>query len=165
MKDFITTIAAIMLLMIFLLQFVTNQAVFTSLAGAEFAVKEFRLTAEKKKSISDLQLRELREKTAERLGCSVGEVSVSINERSADIFGAGEATDTKDVSYYEYRVQMPICGLIAAADFLGISESENRITYTSEGFICIKEDVDEEPDCNSGAADAVQYAHSLPDGI
>ena len=53
MKDLITTIASILVLMMFLLQFTANQRTFTEIAGVENAIKIFRIAAESKGKIGD----------------------------------------------------------------------------------------------------------------
>lgn len=160
MKDFITTIASIIILMIFLLQFVSNQSTYTRLAAAEHAVKEFRLTAEENGGIDDEKLRRLKEKTAAALDCGAEEIKVSINESTADGVEIGGSSDDGGSfkKLFEYSVQMPVRGLVGAADFLGIAEEENMTVHVSEGIIQIeeeiKEDCDEEPDNNDGNTDA-----------
>lgn len=160
MKDFITTIASIIILMIFLLQFVTNQSTYTRLAAAEHAVKEFRLTAEESGGIDDEKLRRLKEKTAAALDCGADEIRVSINESREG--GAESGGNSEDGGifrrYFEYSVQMPVRGLVGAADFLGIAEEDNMTVHVSEGIIQIEEEIeedsDEEPDNNDGNTDA-----------
>ena len=46
MKDMMTTIASVLVLMMFLLQFTANQTSYTRVMGAEYAVRSFRQTAE-----------------------------------------------------------------------------------------------------------------------
>ncbi len=160
MKDFITTIASIIILMIFLLQFVTNQSIYTRLAAAEHAVKEFRLTAEESGGIDDEKLRRLKEKTAAALDCGAEEIRVSISESTAGGAESGDSSEDGDIfrRYFEYSVQMPVRGLVGAADFLGIAEEDNMTVHVSEGIIQIEEEIeedsDEEPDNNDGNTDA-----------
>lgn len=152
MKDFITTIASLMLLMIFLLQFVTNQSIYTKMAGAEYAVREFRITAEENKELSDAQIRRLKECTAGLMGCTAEEVQVTVNEMTElSPAGGGDSDEGKDKEVNEsetfsYEIKMPLKGLIAAADFLGISAEENQTVYSSKGLIRIRADEAEEKD-------------------
>lgn len=160
MKDFITTIASIIILMIFLLQFVTNQSTYTRLAAAEHAVKEFRLTAEESGGVDDEKLRRLKEKAAAVLNCGADEIRVSVSESTED--GAESGGSSEDGGIFkrrlEYSVQMPVQGLVGAADFLGIAEEDNMTVHVSEGIIQIEEEIeedcDEEPDNNDGNTDA-----------
>ena len=46
MKDLITTIASVLVLMMFLLQFTANQVTYTKIMGAEYAVRNFRIENE-----------------------------------------------------------------------------------------------------------------------
>lgn len=160
MKDFITTIASIMLLMIFLLQFVTNQTIYTRLVAAENAVKEFRLATEESGKIEDTHIRSVKENAAEVLGCTAEEISVEIRELTeSELKKDGFTTDdeTKEADdkeekqeslnrFFEYRVDMPVRGLVGPADFLGISEIENSTVHTSKGLIRIAEEPKKEKD-------------------
>ena len=53
MKDMMTTIASVLVLMMFLLQFTANQTSYTRVMGAEYAVRSFRQTAESAQEISE----------------------------------------------------------------------------------------------------------------
>lgn len=64
MKDMMTTIASILVLMIFLMQFTVNQTTYTRMMGAEYAVRSFRQTAESTQEIDDSAVQDLKLKLA-----------------------------------------------------------------------------------------------------
>ncbi len=86
MKDLITCVASVMLLMVFLQQFVLNQTTYARLAGAENAAKEFRIELEdsgdRELDAGDVRVRNLKERIAACVGCEPSEVSFSINKIS-----------------------------------------------------------------------------------
>lgn len=67
MKDMITTIASIMILMIFVLQFVTNQITYTKLAGSGSYVKQFEHIAVEAGEVSAENIQNLRRNAAQVL--------------------------------------------------------------------------------------------------
>lgn len=166
MKDFITTIASLMLLMIFLLQFVTNQSIYTKLVGAEYAVREFRITAEEKGELSATEIRRLKERTAELMGCAAEEVSVTLDEERKSSVGTAADDAENEAATFSYEVKMPLRGLIAAADFLGISAEENQAVYSSKGMIRIEPESEEAEEAEeaqeAGENEAVEEAGGEP---
>lgn len=143
MKDMITTIASIMLLMIFVLQFVTNQITYTKLTGAGSFVKQFERDAVETGEVSDQSIQILRKNAAQLLDCLPDEIHVDVGNAES---GA-----------YAYDVGVPLRNIIGAAKMLGISEEENRTEYHFKGIVSVsKEDEeDEEPDHDNGHNDSV----------
>lgn len=127
MKDFITTIASLLILMMFLLQFTANQTTYTRIMGAEHSIKEFRLLSEEKGSINDEDVLMLKENLSGILCCSPSEISVKVAE------GSGE-----------YIVKMPVYGIIGPAKMIGLSPEENMKVHTSGGVIAFKAQPEEE---------------------
>lgn len=156
MKDFITTIASIVILMTFLLQFAANQSIYTRVAAAEYTIREFKTESEESRKVNDENIRKLKERTASFLGCEPGEISVSVNEQD---FDDGSSTETESNAatkkYFRYSIQMPLKGIIAAAEFLGISDIENQALHTSEGIICIEELSEPAEDADEGGEEEV----------
>ena len=142
MKDMITTIASIMLLMIFVLQFVTNQITYTRLTGAGSFVKQFECAAAETGEVSAESIQNLRKNAAQVLECLPDEIHV-------DVCGAESGA-------YAYDVGVPLKNIIGAAKMLGISEEENRTEYHFKGIVSVaKEDEeDEEPDHDDGNHDS-----------
>lgn len=127
MKDLITTIGSIIILMMFLMQFTANQTTYTRIMGAEHSIKEFRVLSEEQGSIKSEEIIKLKEKISKILGCSTSEISVKVAEDSGD-----------------YSVSMPIYGIIGPAKIMGISEKENMKYHTSCGVIMLKEQEEEQ---------------------
>ena len=143
MKDMMTTIASILILMMFLLQFTANQTTYTKLMGAEYAVRSFRQNAESLQEIADRDLQDMKARVAAVLGCGVQEVAAEVQDDGS------------------YRVSAPVRGVIGPAAELGIRPEDNFFLYTSEGRIALR---DEEPDDHPGAGDPDEPAPAIPDG-
>jgi hypothetical protein len=130
MKDLITSIASLMLLMIFVMQFANNQAIYTEIVGVASSVREFRDAAEEEGEITYEDVSELKQSAAYRLGCSPDEIGFSSEETEA-----GNA---------EYDLAVPLKGIVASAKLLGISDSENEAEYHFRGVVIGKDEEEEE---------------------
>ena len=139
MKDMMTTIASVLVLMMFLLQFTANQTSYTRVMGAEYAVRSFRQTAESAQEISEDAVQDLKTKIAAALRCSA-------RETRAD--GV-------------YKVSAPVRGVIGPAAALGIREEDNFFMYQAEGRIGLR---DEKSDDHTGIGNPDEPASALPDG-
>ena len=138
MKDMMTTIASVLVLMMFLLQFTANQTSYTRVMGAEYAVRSFRQTAESAQEISEDAVQDLKTKIAAALRCSAREVT----------------TEPRAVS-------APVRGVIGPAAALGIREEDNFFMYQAEGRIGLR---DEKSDDHTGIGNPDEPASALPDG-
>ena len=151
MKDLITGLASILLLTVFLLQFVVSQTVYTRIMGTEYAAKQFRIDMEEsgEEEMKESYVRKLKENAAFAAGCDAAEVSVQVTEN-------------------EYEMSVPIRNIIGAAEFLGISPEENQLVHHTKGIIYIKEKQeeteDEKHDNNDSTSDSFQYASEISDG-
>lgn len=114
MKDLITTIAAISIMMIFILQFSVNQALISRIAASDRAVNDYKLTLQDKGDKADKAGDDLAENISRILGCEKSEVKVIEKEES-------------------YEVRAPIKNVIACGSLLGISQDENRCDYVVKG--------------------------------
>ena len=94
MKDLITAIGSLFIVMMFLMQFTANQITYTRIMGAEHSIKEFRLLSEERGSIKEEDIIRLKERISEILCCSPSEVSVKVAESGGD-----------------YVVTMPVYGI------------------------------------------------------
>ena len=130
MKDLITSIASLMLLMVFVMQFANNQAIYTEIVGVASSVREFRDAAEEEGKITYEDVSELKQSAALRLGCSPDEIGFSSKETEA-----GNA---------EYDLAVPLKGIVASAKLLGISDSENEAEYHFRGVVIGKDEEEEE---------------------
>lgn len=119
MKDMMTTIASILVLMIFLMQFTVNQTTYTRMMGAEYAVRSFRQTAESTQEINDSAVQDLKLKLAAALRCGAQEVTTEVSDDGT------------------YRVSAPVRGVIGAASALGIRPEENFFYLSHRGEDCI----------------------------
>ena len=130
MKDLITSIASLMLLMVFVLQFANNQAIYTEIVGVASSVREFRDAAEEEGEITYEDVSVLKQRAAYLLGCSPDEIGFSSEETEA-----GNA---------EYDLAVPLKGIVASAGLLGISDSENEAEYHFRGVVIGKDEEEEE---------------------
>ena len=126
MKDLITTIGSLIILMMFLMQFTANQTTYTRIIGAEHSIKEFRVLSEEQGSIKDEEIINLKEKISKILCCPASEISVKVAEDSGD-----------------YSVTMPVYGIIGPARIMGLSDNENMKSHTSCGVIILKKQEEE----------------------
>ena len=126
MKDMITTIASIMILMIFVLQFVANQTTYTKLVAAESCVSEFSAFAEERGEIASEDINTLREKAALFLDCTPEEIQVDTRNLESGNKG--------------YDICVPLKNVIGAAKLLGISSAENEAKYHFRGVILTREE-------------------------
>lgn len=111
MKDLITTIAAISIMMIFVLQFAVNQALISRIAASDRAVSDYRLTLQREEGRAG---EALAENISRILGCEKSEVQVTEKEGT-------------------YEVRAPIKNVIACGRMLGISQDENKADYVAKG--------------------------------
>lgn len=109
LKDLITSIGSITILMIFILQFASNQALVSKFAFSDVIVEKYAdsLAAEN----SEEAQRELKRNLTSVLGCSNAEVPL---ETGAD---------------GTYTVSAPVRDVIACGKLLGISDEDNKVIY------------------------------------
>lgn len=109
MKDLITTIGAIMILMVFVMQFCSNQVLATRILVADYIIDDYESINVEDSSSFETKRKEL----AECFACQPNEIVFHKNED-------------------KITIEMPIKNVIACGDFLGISEVENKSIYTRE---------------------------------
>ena len=115
MKDLITTIASILVLMMFLLQFTANQRTFTEIAGVG--------------KIGDEDVSSMHAAAAKAARCDLSEVETILNPDK-----------NEGSEHTSYQVRVPIRGIIGAAHMLGgLTKEENTLWYTSSGIIALQE--------------------------
>ena len=142
MKDLITAIASILILMIFIMQFAGNQAVQTRIFQADLAVESFRDALKENGGMSEENYQAVRQSLAEICGC-----------QEEDVLVESSGTDTPaargDCIYYS--VQFPLKDMIVMGDFLGITADENLILFHQKGWVvsCYEEPADNNGDCNT----------------
>ena len=114
MKDLITTIAAISILMVFVLQFSANQIIITRVLAADQISDSFGRIIKEQGYVENSQRDEFALKLAGIFGCEKGEVIIADDEKS-------------------YNIRAPIKNVIACGKFLGISDEENKADYNFKG--------------------------------
>lgn len=128
MKDLITTIGSIMILMVFVMQFCSNQVIASKILALNSLVDTFQGNFETEKSIEDFK-----SKSAECVGCEKNEISLVKKDEKC-------------------TVKVPIKNVIACGKFLGISEKDNISIYTREVYC------HEKSDNNPGNSDSNDFA-------
>lgn len=126
MKNLITAVASLMLLLIFVLQFAGNQNLHTRMFRADMAIENFRDTAGLQGYISNENRSLLSGNLAEICGCSPEEILVE---------GEDSVHPLPEGTLLHYRIGYPLKNLIAAAAMLGISAEENRVWMEEEGWV------------------------------
>ena len=116
MKDLITTIGSMLILMMFLTQFAASQTTYTRIMGAEHEIKEFRLLSGEQGSIRNENILQLKQNLSQVLECNASEISVNITDG-------------------DYVVTMPVYGVIGPWKLLGISQKEKVKEHVSKGVI------------------------------
>ena len=116
MKDLITTIGSMLILMMFLTQFAASQTTYTRIMGAEHEIKEFRLLSGEQGSIRNENILQLKQNLSQVLECNASEISVNITDG-------------------DYVVTMPVYGVIGPWKLLGISQKENVKEHVSKVVI------------------------------
>ena len=139
MKDLITAIASIFLLMIFVMQFAAAQGTHHQMLQADMAVASFRDSLKEEGGVSTGNRNALCRSLAEICRCSEDEILVEEIVRTT-------VPERKGKLIY-YRVGYPLKHLIAAATALGITEDENQVYYEQEGWVVSSY---EEPYYNDG---------------
>lgn len=122
MKNLITAAAGLMLLLAFLLQFTHSQVLHGRMTRADQAITTFREVIRQEGCISAENEAWLKETLAGILGCSEEMVYVTGDRRP--VFRGSKV---------EYQVKAPLEKAVITADFFGIEEEKNRLTYRAEG--------------------------------
>lgn len=116
MKDLITTMAAMAILMIFLMQFAVNQTLAVKILAADKLVLNCHNAILSGKQWQE-DTSDLKNDIAKCMGCTKEEVLIS----------------TEDEGNMKVSITAPIRNVIACGKFLGITEEEN-VAYYSSGF-------------------------------
>ena len=130
MKNLITTIASMIIMMIFLLQFINNQVLHNKIMNIDRSINCFKEIAKQEGYLSDIREDELKCMISKYADCDKSEIKV-IADKSKKV--RGEIIDLK--------LEIPIKNLIAANEILGIDEQNNsgiyycEISTTSESIV------------------------------
>lgn len=123
MKQLITAIACVVLLLVFLPQFTANQASHNKILYVENAVDTFVEEIKQEGYITQTAKQNLEILIADKLDCDVSAVIVSGTTTGPLIRG----------SIIEYRVEYPVKDVIAMASFWGIDDNDNTANKVIEG--------------------------------
>lgn len=123
MKNLITSIACMMLLLALILQFAQNQNLHCRLLAVNQAVSTFKEEAKQEGYISDENENWLREQLSGILSCKAEQISVS-----------GTRKSVRQGELIEYQVKFPLTDLLISPEFWGIHETENVVTYDIHQF-------------------------------
>jgi len=129
MKDLITAIASMLIIMLFVMQFTANQITYTKVMAAEYNIREFKILSESEGVIGDGALPGLRNNLAQIMECSPGEIGMRVEK------GENKCT---------YEITMPVKGIIGPAHMLGISPEDNRRLHVSRGIIEFESEASED---------------------
>ena len=132
MKDLITSIASMLILMMFVMQFTANQITYTKIAAAENQVRQFCLISENQGIIKSEGIIQLKEKLAGILDCELSQIAVCLSGGRADLRNTGEEAVSSDI-----EITMPVYGVIGAAGVLGIGAEDNVGIHKSAGTIVL----------------------------
>ena len=123
MKNLITSIACVMLLLAFVLQLTGNQILYSKITAADQSVNLFREIIRKEGHISIASEARLKRELSEIFCCQTEEVTVS-----------GDRSPVARGNLIHYEVQAPCENVVAVPLFWGISTDENRFTYRIDRY-------------------------------
>lgn len=139
MKDMITTVASLLILMMFILQFSANQVTHTRIFQADMAVESFRDVLKEEGGLSPVNKREIRNTLSEICGCSSEEILVECSQEADAPVPQG--------MLIQYRIDFPLKNLIAMGGALQIPPEDNMALSKQEGWVMSRY---EEPDSDPG---------------
>ncbi len=126
MKELITTIASLLLLLTFLVQFTGAQIMQDRLFQADRAVASFRDAVKAEGGISGENRTRLTNELVSACGCDPVEIVIEVDRM------AGEAERGEILSY---TVRFPLRPVIAMGSFFGIGAEENQAWSQDRGWV------------------------------
>lgn len=126
MKDFITTIASIFILMLFVMQFAAEMGNSNRILQADMAVDSFRKMLKTEGYLSKENEEKTKATLAEICDCNARDVYIDRKQEKVPAM-AGTLID--------YEIRCPINSVIAAAGSLGIDEDDNHIYFKQRGWV------------------------------
>ena len=150
MKDLMTTVASLLILMIFVLQFSANQATHTRIFQADMAVESFRETLKTEGGMSSDSCRMIKEVLAKICGCGQEEILVECSQETERPAFRGKLI--------RYRVRFPLKNLIAMGSVLQIAPEANMIWSDQEGWVV---SLYEKPDSDDGTSSSDEYGNAV----
>lgn len=123
MKNLITGIACVVVLLVFVLQFGASQATHNHMTLVEKNVNAFKEVAKQEGQITTDNTEALKTALSTILECGKNEIVVG---------GTTELTPRGEKLHY--TVSVPLDDIIAASSFWGITNAENNATYTIDSY-------------------------------
>jgi len=106
MKDLITCMGSLMILMVFVMQFASNQVMITKFAASDYIVEEYQKNIHENTESQD----DLKKRLSSIFQCDEEEIYINKEGKYCD-------------------VSVPVRGIIACGSLLGIPEDENIAVY------------------------------------
>lgn len=123
MKNLITSMACIMILLAFVLQFTQNQVLHNRITAVDQAANNFKEVVKQQGRIEEENEKRLKKEIAQILSCSADEVKIT-GDRKAVFRG----------EIIHYRVEVPIKNIIHQAGFWGLKKEENLMLYKVDRY-------------------------------
>ena len=150
MKDMITTVASLLILMIFVLQFSANQITHTRIFQADMAVESFRETLKAEGGMSSDSCRTIKETLSEICGCGQEDILVECSQETEMPAFQG--------MMIRYRIRFPLKNLIAMGTVLQIAPEDNMIWSDQEGWVV---SLYEKPDSDDGNSSSDEHGDAV----
>lgn len=131
MKNLVTSMACLIILMVFVAQFTQNQVLHHHVTAIDQEVNQFREVIKQEGCITQENEGWLKGRISRILQCSEKEVEI-----------AGDRTPLALGTPVHYAVTVSIGELVAVPDFWGIREEENTMNYQIDRYTvseCVKE--------------------------
>lgn len=132
MKEFITGIAMLLLMCVFILQFTTNQILHNKMVMAESDINVYVEQIKQDGCASSAAAEDLKAKLSSDLKVDPGDIEIDVDD---GIKNRGELI--------AYSVTYPLEGVIGAGGFFGISTEDNIVRRTRDGY-CASEHIEED---------------------
>lgn len=123
MKNLITSMACLMLLLVFVLQFTQNQILYNRITAVDQEINCFKEVAKQEGCISIKNEQNLKEKLCRIVKCKETDVNIS-----------GDRVPLFRGTSIHYIVRIPIEGIITAWRFWGIEEKDTKMDYVTDRY-------------------------------
>ncbi len=118
MKNLITAVGCVLLLMAVLLQFVQSQNTALKLAAVDNAVSGFRETVRQDGCVTEENEDNLKRELADILDCRISDITVD-----------GDRVPKERGSFVMYEIKAPLRGLIGDTGFWNLEEEDGELDY------------------------------------
>lgn len=127
MKNLITSIACVILLMAFVVQFAHNQSLYHQIAGISHLVQTFE---------EQIQTDGVIDKKNQKWLCKQISMILACEEEMVTVKDIGNGAEYGE--RIQYEVEFPIANLLAVPEFWGIETGDNHDIYTISGDVISK---------------------------